>query len=607
MNNKRLLEEINRFRMMTYYEPGKVINEQSFGLINEQKYPGTNSITWMEPGGNQNDLQRSANDRTGYLGEVIGTITDDVLELNEIGNYIFDKRKYPKTVEQVELLETQGKVRISEQNFADYSKMSKEDGEKLKSKKVNQDKIPRKDIRRSKKMYRKMLELQIDSANWKRTNSGSMIMQSMYPAAYNCGPENGFLWIGTNYTFNVAKPEGPEYKPVYTGETSTGVTVNDFNIGESARVFPDNMVKPALTGDAKEEFDEIVNEFVAYINAGGFDKLTNVTIQGQADSANPTWEIPKGYSSLDHSYGGIKRKTSYTDDELDEMNLYLATQRAKNYKQLIIDAVEEKTGEVLNIKELPAISYRGQANKRGSKWRSILLKSNAPEFKPVFMDPVKEKEYQDYIKTKQEVQSKLASGMYPVSAEIGTPDGLVEIDKDENGVPYVLYKSEVSTQGTYTTEAIYLSTDAIEKFKIPEYPNRVINNVKLTDYGSLSLIDSNGNTQEFEFDRFSNADYVGNAVSLQHRKGDGRFTSYMGASDFNRGAGGTTNCPGDTGKYATMRPMTTVDDSNRAVRYGGKTYRPVINLWFALTLEECGFSYPEVDYYNVPEIGEVFN
>jgi len=123
----------------------------------------------------------------------------------------------------------------------------------------------------------------------------------------------------------------------------------------------------------------------------------------------------------------------------------------------------------------------------------------------------------------------------------------------------------------------------------------------------LSLIDSHGNTQEFEFDRFSEADSVGNAVSLQHRKGDGRFTPYMGSSDYNRGAGGTNACPGDTGKYATMRPMTTVDDSNRAVKYGGKTYRPVINLWFALTLEECGFSYPEVDYYNVPEIGEVFN
>jgi hypothetical protein len=605
--DKKLLQEINRFRMMSSYQPGKILNEQKFGIIKEETYTGIYEIIWSETGGNGNDFQSLSSKRGGYLNEIIGTIEDDVLKLNDIGNFIFDKRGYSKTIEQVELLEKQGRLRISNPISANYSKMSNEDGKNIKVKETKADVTTKRDVRRSKKMYKMILQKAIESASWNRSNSGSMIIQSKYPAAQNCGPENGFLWVGTNYVFDVEKPKGPEYKPVYTGDTSTGMTVDNFNIGEVARVFPDNIVNPVLVGPAKEEFDKIVRQFVTYINGGGFDKLKNVTIQGRADSANPTWDLPKGYSSLDHSYGGMKRKSSYTDDELDTMNLYLATQRAKNYKQKLIDAIKEKTGKDLTITELPAISYRGEEDKRGSKWRSILLRANAPEHKPVFIDPVKEKEYQDYLKTKEEVNALLSSGLYPVSVEVGTPDGEITINKDDNGVPYALSRVQISTQATYTKKGIYLSQDAIDLYKIPDEPNRVISNVQINDTGNeLTLVDQNGNTQKFNMVGFSQADYEDNAVSLEHRKGGGGFTSYMGASDFNRGAGGTNACPDDYGKYATDRPMTTVDASGDIVMYGDKPYFLITNYWFAYTYGECAFSPPPVDYYSVETIADVF-
>ena len=81
--------------------------------------------------------------------------------------------------------------------------------------------------------------------------------------------------------------------------------------------------------DAQEQFRKIVETFKEYINAGGGDKLTNVTIKGSADSGTPTLKVPSGYSKLDHP--SAKPYNGKTDPK--EMNQYLANTRANQYAQ----------------------------------------------------------------------------------------------------------------------------------------------------------------------------------------------------------------------------------------------------------------------------------
>ena len=237
-------------------------------------------------------------------------------------------------------------------------------------------------------------------ANWSGENTGTAYLTQQakgYPAAYNIGNNKGMLWSMVMNVFDV-KPTKFD-PPPYTAYTEDpGYVIDDFNVGEIFDVYSDNMVMPRLeNANVLNEFNEIVNQFVRYIKSGGLDKLNNVTIQGQADAANPTWDIPSSYQKLDHIYGGIKKKnqSEYTDDELDQMNTFLAKERAFNFKMSLINAIKEKTGKKIEIKELTPINHRGQEGKRGGKYRSILLKANAPLHKVVLTDPVKKKEYED--------------------------------------------------------------------------------------------------------------------------------------------------------------------------------------------------------------------
>jgi hypothetical protein len=605
ISNKKLLEEINRFNMMSNYKPGHLINEQKYRLLKEETYTGIYEITWSETGGNGNDFQVGSSGRGGYLNQVIGTIEDDVLRLNDIGNLIFDKRKYPKTIEQVELLETQGKLRISNPINADYSKMSKK--QVTQPEDTEDDGIKRRDVRRSKKMYKKKLEGLIEESDWLNGNSGSMIIQSKFPIAYNVGPRRGFLFFAADSNFDIAKGEGPKYVPAYSGDSIPGDTIDDFNVGENFKVYKDNMVQPNLVDLAKEQFDQIVKEFVDYINNGGFDKLTNVTIQGRADSANPTWDIPAGETSLDHSYGGIKRKSNYTDDELDQMNLYLARERAKNYKNKLIKEIKTQTGKEITIKELEPISYRGQQNRRGGQWRSILLVANAPTLEVINIDPIKKKEYEDYLKTKEEKDKELSSGLYPVEVGVGVLGDGIWLETSKGEQPFALSKTEPYPTGDFTTTSVFIRQDIIEEYKIPDYPNRAISTAKFefnTESPKLSFIDGNGNTQNFDLYNWDSASTEGNSIARGHDNGTlGDIVNWLGSSRKIPGAGGGAYC---TQKSATVVPFTVVSDSGRTVKYNGNIYSEVKNIWFAYASGECTNYPPKIDYYSVPEIDFVF-
>lgn len=155
------------------------------------------------------------------------------------------------------------------------------------------------------------------------------------------------------------------------------ITLDTIEIPGSSLPYADNMVKPYFDKypEAKAIFDDIVRKFSDYINKGGGDKLTNVTIKGSADSARPTTKVPTGYSSLDHPggtpYGGK------TDPK--EMNQYLADTRASEYANALKTAIKTLTEFDLNIKVLPGDNYYGQGNsKRGEEFRKIILTPNAP-------------------------------------------------------------------------------------------------------------------------------------------------------------------------------------------------------------------------------------
>jgi len=167
--------------------------------------------------------------------------------------------------------------------------------------------------------------------------------------------------------------------PGYSGPSTTttgGTELDVFDIPGDSLPFADNMVIPSFDkfANAKVEFDRIVTAFVNYINAGGFDKLNNITIQGSADSANPTLSVPSGYSELDHNppYDGLT--------DLNQMNLFLAKKRAENYAAKLIEEVKTRTGKTLNIKSQTPISYLGKGDSyRGPQFRSIKLTPNVPK------------------------------------------------------------------------------------------------------------------------------------------------------------------------------------------------------------------------------------
>ena len=168
----------------------------------------------------------------------------------------------------------------------------------------------------------------------------------------------------------------PGYSGPITPKTPDKEYLDEFNIPGDSLPFADNMVTPDFNKfpEAKKQFDIVVNKIADYINAGGFDKLNNMTLQGSADSANPTLSVPAGYTQLDHNppYDG--------ETDLNQMNLFLAKKRAENYAAKLIESVKNLTEKTLTIKLENPISYLGKGDSyRGPQFRSIKLTPNVPK------------------------------------------------------------------------------------------------------------------------------------------------------------------------------------------------------------------------------------
>tara|TARA_B110000908_G_scaffold95499_1_gene113086 strand:+ start:1155 stop:2399 length:1245 start_codon:yes stop_codon:yes gene_type:complete len=224
------------------------------------------------------------------------------------------------------------------------------------------------------KRDRKKYEQKGRSENWNQEVSGSLNfdVNQTNPLAVNVGEGNYDIRYITKLVGGGKAIPGKETPP------DVVITIPTYDIAGSSLPYADNMVMPYFDKfpDAQEQFRNIVETFKEYINAGGGDKLTNVTIKGSADSGTPTLQVPSGYSKLDHP--SAKPYNGKTDPK--EMNQYLANTRANQYARALINDIKEKTGFDLKINVLEGDNFYGQGDgKRGEEFRKITLEPNAEQ------------------------------------------------------------------------------------------------------------------------------------------------------------------------------------------------------------------------------------
>ena len=354
--NRHLLEEIKRFKLMVGYDPTEVLSEQ-IRIVEAVTFFGVTNLYYVK--------------KEDYVNaKHIGYIEDDTkkMVLNKDGQKILNKLDVP-----FEQLMAQGTVVTD--NFLEKFVEDEE------SKMANLNQTLK----------------SVGGADWGNTTNGSGVITpsnvGKYPVATNIlGP----YYNGTQ-TYNLLCAEvEPNYVLTTVEQTGpiTTVDLGNFQIGSSNKVFCDNMVKVNLNDETnKKELETIVKQISDYISSpddengvSAISKLNNMTIQGQADSARPTWSpgapCNQSTTELDHDYGGIEKKPKdqTSEEERHKMNKYLATMRAKNYKDEIIKRVKENTGIDITITELDALDHYGKGDSfRGPQYRSMIFESNAPK------------------------------------------------------------------------------------------------------------------------------------------------------------------------------------------------------------------------------------
>lgn len=197
------------------------------------------------------------------------------------------------------------------------------------------------------------------------TNSSGMY-------AFNVGYEGGRYTL-TSASEAIRLNSTGEQQATQTPPTKKEEPVlSKLSLEGSAFPYPDNMVQPKFKDfpDAKKVYDSFIQSIVDFLKVAHFTKMGTFTIQGTADSARPTFDIPKGYTKLDHPgqlYDGKK--------DPNGMNQYLADTRARELGKIIVKDVLDKTGIDISslIKYKEGINYYGQPNKRGFEFKNVTV------------------------------------------------------------------------------------------------------------------------------------------------------------------------------------------------------------------------------------------
>ena len=564
-----LNEEIQKMRKLMSFNINEnshdSLSEENFKkstegtyLINEQSYKGNWVIIWLESKGKGNDLQIKANDNSGFADKIIGTISNDVLTLNNDGNFIFEKRSYPKTIEQIDVLVDKGLISV------------KEDIDNKNIVKTDSPILSKKQIRRAEKDFLNKMNKSIDAADWKGGNSGTILIDHvLFPNAKNVGIGNGYLWYGINEKFN-SELATVDDTPPDDPKPGTEITVEVFNVNDIGNTYLNNMVKPNLVGKNLADFNRLAEQFSNYIKAGGLEKLTNVTMQGSADASIPSWSGPNG-ETIDHNYGGIKFQKNPKPKVLEEMNLYLAEFRAINYSNLLIDKIKELCGETIKIIQLPPISYLNQPEKKGKEYRSVILTPNAPTIEINDIIPIPIDGPEDIKDIKKVYTDTL--GSVPININI-TIDGIIyKLGNETDG----------SVNAIKTKTGYYISKRIIDSNNIPETPDNVINGVTYTVGGSISFNDENGKKQTFNMSKNkSDAGIKQNQIYWNIINGPDDIKPWFRSVDCGEHASFT---PEEGGTFSSI-PFTTYKSDDEK-QYKGEWFFKVVNSWFAYSGFEC--------------------
>jgi len=264
----------------------------------------------------------------------------------------------------------------------------------------------------------------------------------------------------TEYNFDVRYTSSLSKVGRSMPDEDNGIMINIpmYNIRGGSLPYADNMVMPYFDKypEANVQFKKIVKDFIEYINAGGGDKLINVTIKGSADSGKPTLQWPSGYSKLDHP--SAKPYNGKTDPE--EMNQYLADMRANQYAQALINGVKESTGFDLKIKVKKGDNFYGQGeSKRGEEFRKITLNPNAKQ--------------------------------HEVKNTTETPGTVTNPEIKKGGIPYlvdVYLEGQTENRKGYRVmdskgyKRLGISRELTEKLDLPKFEGKVSSEVKGEDF-----------------------------------------------------------------------------------------------------------------------------
>lgn len=567
----KLLSELKKFKMMANYTPGNVLNEQKVILEKTQFY-GKTYVYYNETSGS-------------LKGVTIGYIDDKTQYFypNKNGAVLFDLQKnYPYKINgSDEYFNGMWKYHTSNKKFMFDIELEERVGE----------------LESENNAIKQTLQ-DVQGADWKDGNSGSIIfISSKAPAASNIkGP--GTMNKGTTKSWNLmyapienrfAVYDKPKDKPK---PTPNKIDIEDsFTVNGARKTFCDNVVDVDLT--VKENLDElnnIVKKIEAYITAPNDDQGNtalskfNMSIMGQADSAAPGW-LPgppcnSRTSDIGHDYGGMEKKPrkDRTDDDLHKMNMYLATMRARNYKNLIIDEVKKQTGLTIQIQELPAKEYFGEGElKRGSQWRSMVLTSTSPEHEwveeiPIDPNDVDNSDYLEYEK----LQSK---GYDRVTLSLKTND---------TSTPYQEFSNSlISSNGTYYVEATAENLKLLSKYGPNEYS---ISNASVTMGDKFTFIINTNDGNEYRYEPKLGIDAGDASIKIAN-------SAILG--DFNckaQGIRALLNDPRGAWEYASFvtklggRPYDdTLDmyDENSQITINGKTYYKIVSIGFQLIGTNC--------------------
>jgi hypothetical protein len=434
--NKNLLEEINRFRLYSKYNPKKVLDEQ---FLNEE-------------------VQFDFRDR--YF--LMYYKKNGKPKLIEIGTLDVKSGKFLPTKQGNKLLGTTGEsLPFSQvqgnQTFIDYRKVQIDEygnATRIVVDKELDDFVE--DIIEATKSYREEIKNREETnkgSDWRGKTSGSIILnighQQAYANAYNIPHPNTEFPEAKRLNLlegGVTPPMTSPLNPNPDPEEIVTVTFDDVNINKTVKTYCDNMIKPNMSDpDVVDEMDKIIEKLKTYISAPpdadgktALSKLTNITILGQADAAAPGWRPgPPCTGALDHNYGGMPAipRAERTADINKAMNKFLATNRATEYKKILLQRVKQQLGIDLVIKELPSIEYFGKGVEfRGEDYRSIQLRFNAPPHKYVNV------QRQDPTPVKILIEKIQSKGYEIRVAYLNTPQGVKQFTVIEKGKD--LYVSE---------------------------------------------------------------------------------------------------------------------------------------------------------------------